>query len=169
MGLRFQGNDEVDRHAKEERATGVLVFLVMLLAVISGAVDWFSGKSLVSYEEEIAFYIGCGLVFWFITPFYYEFRIRTKEIDGKVSAIEEGLTSAKEDRAELLERLSAIEEKLDSVGILLNGPGFSARGKEQSFFPELTGVQDGLRRLDKVEREIRDGEKLGRIREGDRQ
>ena len=115
MALRFQGNDEVDRQAKEERATGVLVFLVVLLAVICGAVDWFSGKSLASYEEELAFYIGLGFLFWFLTPFYYEFRIRTKEIDGKVSAIEEAVTSAKEDRAELLERLAAIEAKLDDI------------------------------------------------------
>jgi hypothetical protein len=115
MALRFQGNDEVDRQAKEERATGVLVFLVVLLAVISGAVDWLSGKSLASYEEELAFYIGLGFLFWFLTPFYYEFRIRTKEIGGKVSAIEEAVTSAKEDRAELLARLAAIESKLDDI------------------------------------------------------
>jgi F0F1-type ATP synthase membrane subunit b/b' len=92
-----------------------LVFLVVLLAVICAAVDWISGKSLASYEEELAFYIGLGFLFWFLTPFYYEFQIRTKEIDGKVSAIEEAVTSAKEDRAELLERLVAIEAKLDDI------------------------------------------------------
>jgi hypothetical protein len=116
VGLRFQdGHDEVDRAAKESRATGVMVFLLLLLAVITGAVDWFSGESLASYEKELAFYIGLGFVTWLAAPFYHEFRIRTKEIDGKVSAIEEAVNSSREAHEELLERLTAIEKKLDAM------------------------------------------------------
>src|SRR5271170_2743940 len=109
MGLRFQGNDEVDRQAREERATWVWVFLIALLGAVSGAVDWFTGKSLASYKEELGFYIVFGFLSWLFSPFYYEFRIRSKEIDGKVSAIEKAVASAEEGRVELLERLAVIE------------------------------------------------------------
>jgi DNA-binding FrmR family transcriptional regulator len=50
-----------------------------------------------------------------VAPFYYEFRIRGKEIDGKVSAIEQAVIASKEGHAELLERLTAIEDKLNSI------------------------------------------------------
>ena len=115
MGLRFQGNDEVDRQAKHERATGVWVLLIVLLGAVSGAVDWFSGKSLASYKEELGFYIVFGFLSWLFSPLYYDFRIRSKEIDGKVSAIEKVVTSAEESRVELLQRLAVIEAKLDEI------------------------------------------------------
>ena len=116
MALRFQNeHDEVDRAAKESRATGVMVFLLLILAVITGAGDWFSGESLAYYEKELAFYIGLAFVTWLAVPFYHEFRIRTKEIDGKVSVIEEALNSSREAQEELLERLIAIEKKLDAM------------------------------------------------------
>lgn len=116
MTLRFQDkHDAVDRAAKEERATGVLVFMVVVLAAISGAVHWFSGKSLASYEEELAFYIGLGFLFWFLAPFYYEFRIRTKEIYGTVIENEKAISAVRKDQKELLERLNAIEEEMRSL------------------------------------------------------
>lgn len=134
MVLRFQERDEVDRAAKETRATGVMVFVLVLSAVVTGAVAWFSGESLASYEKVLALYIGLGFVNWLAAPFYHEFRIRTKEIDGKVSAIEEAanalmeshaavtvsriewtVNASREDLAELLERLTAIENRLDSI------------------------------------------------------
>jgi hypothetical protein len=115
VALRFQAErDEVDRAARESRATGVTVGLLLLLAVITGAVDWFSGESLASYEKELAFYIGLGFVTWLAAPFYHEFRIRTKEIDGKVSAIEETVNSSRDAHEKLLERLTAIEEALNA-------------------------------------------------------
>ncbi|MGP8259906.1 MAG: hypothetical protein ACLQM6_08140 [Acidobacteriaceae bacterium] len=138
MALRFQNrDDEVDRAAKETRATGAMVFLLVLAAVIWGAVDWFSGESLASYEKLLALLIGLGFVDWLASPYYHEFRIRTKEIDGKVSAIEKAVNASKEDQADniavtvsriewtvnvskedlakLLERLTAIEEKLTEI------------------------------------------------------
>jgi hypothetical protein len=104
VALRFQEKDDVDRVAKESRATGVTVFLLLVLAVITGAVDWFSGESLASYEKELAFYIGLAFVTWLAAPFYHEFRIRTKEIDGKVSAIEDAVNASKEDHADDIEK-----------------------------------------------------------------
>jgi uncharacterized protein YfbU (UPF0304 family) len=114
VALRFQdGRDEVDRAAKESRATGVTVFLLLVLAVITGAIYWFGGESLASYEKELVFYIGLAFFIWLAAPFYHEFRIRTKEIDGKVSAIDGALSSSREAHEELLKRLTAIEEAVN--------------------------------------------------------
>lgn len=88
MALRFQDkHDEVDRAAKESRGTGATIFLLLVLAVMTGAVDWFSGTSLASYEKELALCIVVAFFTWLAAPFYYELRIRTKEIDGKASAL----------------------------------------------------------------------------------
>lgn len=113
MALRFQEKDDVDRVAKESRATGVTVFCLLVLAAIAGATDWINGKSLASYEKELVFYIGLAFVIWLAAPFYHEFRIRRKEIDGKVSAIDGALSSKGEAQEELLKRLTAIEEAVN--------------------------------------------------------
>jgi uncharacterized membrane protein YciS (DUF1049 family) len=112
VALRFQEKDDVDRAAKESRATGVTVFCLLVVAAIVGATDWINGESLASYEKELVFYVGLAFVIWLAAPFYHEFRIRTKEIDGKVSAIEEALNSSRRAHEELLKRLTTIEEKL---------------------------------------------------------
>jgi len=114
VALRFQdGRDEVDRAAKESRATGVTVFLLLVIAVITGAIYWFGGESLASYEKELAFYIGLAFVIWLAAPYYHEFRIRTKEINGKVSAIEEALNASAKRQSKLMHRLTAIERALN--------------------------------------------------------
>src|ERR1035437_3586570 len=115
MVLRFQERDEVDRAAEKTQMTRVMVFLLLLFVVISGPVAWFRGESLALYGTQLAWAIGSCFVIWWVAPFYPEFRIRTKEIDGKVSAIEEAVNASKEDHAELLERLTAIEDKLDAM------------------------------------------------------
>src|SRR5271157_6172712 len=103
VALRFQDrDDEIDRAAKEERATPVLILFFVLFAAIHGVVWWFSGGSLASYAKDLAWMLGFGLAYWMLAPFYYEFRIRTKEILGAVSAV-------MEDQKELQEKLSAIE------------------------------------------------------------
>lgn len=115
MALRFQENDEVDRAAKEERHTGGLIFLLVLLAVTTGVTDWIRGQSLASYKEEIGFYVVCVFVSWLLTPFYYQFRIRAKEIDGKVTAIEHSVAASSVDITALREQLQAIQYKLDGL------------------------------------------------------
>jgi hypothetical protein len=115
MVLRFQKRDEVDRAAEETQQTRVMVFLLLLFVVITGPVAWFRGESLALYGTQLAWLIGSFFVIWWVPPFYHEFRIRTKEIDGKVSAIEETVNASKEGHAELLERLTAIEDKLDAM------------------------------------------------------
>ncbi len=93
----------------------VMIFLLVLFAAIQGGLAWFRGGNLASYTQDIAWLVGFGFAYWLLAPFYYEFRIRAKEIDGKVSAIEETVAALKGDRAELLKRLSAIEGKLDLI------------------------------------------------------
>src|SRR5271157_3302646 len=116
VALRFQDrDDEIDRAAKEERATPVLILFFVLFAAIHGVVWWFSGGSLASYAKDLAWMLGFGLAYWMLAPFYYEFRIRSKEILGTVTKIEEAVSAVKEDQKELLERLSAIEDKLRSL------------------------------------------------------
>lgn len=113
MTLRFQQTDEVDRQVNEKRKTarwmvpGSLAFMV--------AVYWLRGESPRSFWESLAGAIAFGWLWLIVEPVYQEFRIRTKEIDGKVSAIEEVVNASKEGHAELLERLTAIENKIEGV------------------------------------------------------
>jgi len=125
MTLRFQKKDAVDEEVKEDRSEGVRVsfllygFIFVFFAVGSGLFDWFSGKSLKSYGEEVGwmlgFFFSISVADWILSPIYNEFRFRTKEIDGKVSAIEKTVNASTEDHAELLKRLTAIEEKLTEI------------------------------------------------------
>ncbi len=171
MALRFQRekDDEIDRAVKEERATPVLIFVLVLFAAIAGVGAWISGVSLASFGKDLIWLVGFGFVYWLFSPFYFEFRIRAKEIDGKVSAIEEAMNASKEAHAELLERLTAIEKKLNSNNAHMNETDPDSREIIQEIFPELRGIQAGLQHLNTVEREIRDRETLDRIREKDRQ
>ena len=104
MALRFQDErDEFDRAAKEERATPVLIFLFVLIAAIHGLFAWLRGESVASYVKDLAWLLAFGIAYWMLAPFYYEFRFRTKEIDGKVSAIEK--------------KLEEIDSKLDRLDV----------------------------------------------------
>jgi hypothetical protein len=117
MALRFQGSneDEVDRQAKREGYTPVLIFIFVLLAAIDGVTSWFSNKSLASYEQGLGLMSILVLAYWFAAPFYYEFRIRTKEIDGKVSAIEGAVAASQRESAQLRSELSAVRDKLGDL------------------------------------------------------
>ena len=143
MALRFQEKDDVDRAIKGESQTGCLIVILVLLAAITGAFAWFRGDGLASYEKELAFYIGCGFVIWLAAPFYYEFRIRTKEIDGKVSAIEKAVNASEEANAELLEKLTAIEHKL---GELLEKVESMNPGEGVAY--STGGIREGLRTIE---------------------
>lgn len=113
MALRYQDSeDEIDRLAKEERATPVLVLLVVMFALIAGIWEFLIGKNLKSYEQELGWLLGFAFAYWMLSPFYYEFRIRTKETEGKATAILERLEKLEEGFGM---RLNAIEEKLDKV------------------------------------------------------
>jgi hypothetical protein len=117
MSLRFQREDDVDCEVKEgrRRTPWIILFFIVLFAAVSGLGDWLSGQSLKSFGEEIVGAIGFGFVWWLVDPIYEEFRVRTKEIDGKVSAIESSMVESKERDTELLRRLKAIETRLDEI------------------------------------------------------
>ena len=95
----------------------VVIFLLLLFAAILGVFAWFRGESLASYMQDIAWLVGFGIAYWMFSPFYYEFRIRAKEIDGKVTEIEKAVSVVREDQKELLERLSAIEDEVRSLRV----------------------------------------------------
>ncbi len=115
MALRFQAKDDCDLAAMEKGGTAELVIFLVILAVIDGIYAFFRSESLASYGKSLAWPFGFGFVLWMVIPVYYEFRFRAKETYGKVSAIEDALIDAKDGHVELLERLAAIEDKLDAI------------------------------------------------------
>ena len=76
---------------------------------------WVSGENLASYGKSHAATLGIAFGCWLLFPYYQEFRIRTKEIDGKVSAIEEAVIASRKRASELLEMLQAMDAKLDDL------------------------------------------------------
>ncbi len=118
MFLRFQKEDDVDREVKEENRRTVpwmVLFYIGLVAGVFGLSDWLRSELPRSLWEELAGLFAIGFVCWLVVPVYEEFRIRTKEIYGKVSAIEEAVFNLKESHAELLEKLTAVEERLAEI------------------------------------------------------
>jgi hypothetical protein len=126
MTLRFQKDDEVDREVKATRRfpwwTFILVFA--LIGVVHGIDSWVTGRSLAKFGsdlgEALAFSLLLALAEGFLAPFYKELRFRAKEIDGKVSAIEETVTALGRGLAELREQLRAIQFKLDELEFVEN-------------------------------------------------
>lgn len=123
VALRFQNKgDDVDREVEESKpGLGCLFLGVVLIGAF-----WFAWDVFIRGDQiDFAFRIdamGCALIIFLgfilerrVIPKYREFRIRIKEILGTVTEIEETVTALKADRSELLERLSAIEEKLDLI------------------------------------------------------
>ena len=118
MSLRFQKSDEdeVEWQVKKDRVSASwCIFIFVFFAAVFRLGAWISGESLKSYERELGELIAFLFVVWMISPFYQEFRIRAKEIHGKVSAIEAAVNTAAEKHTELLERFSALEDKLDAM------------------------------------------------------
>ena len=144
MALRFQKEDEVDRATKEGRAAGAqLVFLLALFALIDGGFAWLGSGSLASYGKSLAGLILCGFVYWIVSPLYCEFRFRTKEIHGKVSAIEKIVVASQDDRAELSEKLAAIVEKLEELSKKVE----SLKSAESVGY-STRGIREGLRTVE---------------------
>jgi hypothetical protein len=116
LGLRGKG-DEFDGEAKEAVVTELLfgIPFVLLFAVAIGVLAWIRGESLASYGRKMAWLIAVVVAYWILAPIYYELRIRAKAIYGKVSAIEQTTVALQEEREELLDKLAAIQERLDSI------------------------------------------------------
>lgn len=116
MSLHFQRQDEVDRVVKEQRrrARWPIAFVLALFAV-SGIIDWLDGKSIKSFGFGLELVIVLCWLVWLVGPIFHAFSIRTKETYGMVSAIESSMTDLKERDAELLKRLTAIENRLEEI------------------------------------------------------
>ena len=123
MTLRFQREDDVDREVKGGPGLGcglLAAFGVAAIFLASYAVDAFIfGKSLSDYKKDAFEEIAVGFVIlwlsWLLVPKYEEFRLRAKETYGKLFVIEEAVNASKEGHSELLQRLAAIEDKLDAM------------------------------------------------------
>jgi hypothetical protein len=119
MPLRFQEDDEVDRRVTETRKAALWLIggILVLAAAWYGLDDWMHGGSIKKYALELGGMIAVCWLGWVLYPIYQEFRIRTKEIDGKVSAAELALEQSNERYTLLLDRLAAIEKRLDEIQI----------------------------------------------------
>jgi hypothetical protein len=158
MSLSFQKEDEVDREIKEKRRADASPAILGWTAILAcylvgvGLYDWLTDKPLKSYGQEIdwplTFVFFIVFAMWFLSPIYNEFRARTKEIDGKVSAIEKVVNASMEGHAELLERLTAIDERLGELSEKVESmnPG-------EAVAYSTGGIREGLRTIE---------EKLGR-------
>ena len=62
-------------------------------------------------------------------------------------------------------KLEALEKTVDEIRSKQNED--TVKSVDSSFFPELNGVSEGLKRLNKIEREIRDEGRLSEIRARD--
>ena len=92
MALPFENEDDVDRQLKKERMSFVGEIVAFLsFAGLFGLMDWLFREPLKRYEETLAFLIAAALAHRYVSPLYYEFRYRTKEINGRLSAIEDSL------------------------------------------------------------------------------
>lgn len=118
MALRFQhkGN-ELDRATNEDASFLFWVFMIVAVVVAAafGVHAWLSDESFQSYGKDASAIFVAALVVCLLFSLYSEFRTRTNEIYGMVSAIEKALNASKEGHAELLERLTAVEDKLDAM------------------------------------------------------
>jgi hypothetical protein len=117
VSLRFQTSDEVDRVLRGDRL-GFKAALILLLALgtVFGIVGWLRGESLNTIaKSSFEAWAVTVICVWGVLPIYFEFRARAKEIYGMVSTIEQATIAANKERADLLEKLATIEEKLDSI------------------------------------------------------
>ena len=115
-------DEEVKENRKSEGITLAVLygFSFVVIAIIAGIFDWLTGRDDKSVRAGSRIYFHATLALpvigqMVLIPLYNEFRLRSKEIDGKVSAIESALNSSKKDHAEIIERLAAIEETLDKI------------------------------------------------------
>lgn len=124
MALRFQNKDDDAEKEVEISKTGLGW---LYLGIVFVGTLWFAWDMFIRGDRiDVAlksYAIGCALIllvaFIFerrVLPKYREFRIRTKEIYGTVAELENAVSAVNENQREILERLSAIEEELHSLG-----------------------------------------------------
>lgn len=149
MALRFQEFDEADRELKKQsrRAEGTVVIFLFVMAALLGTTSWIRGESMAAWERTIAILVGLPF-FWFVyttlARFYTEFAIRAKEIEGKVSAIENTVDALKSTQSDILLKLTAIEDKLEAQRS--DGEEFKWTPKSPSHLPIDIATEDDISR-----------------------
>ncbi len=91
-----------------------IIAILVLFAVVGGLVFWLRGVFR-GYEYYLGWLIALFFIVQVVGPFIFELRARLKEINGVVSVIESKLNESKDRNTELLERLTAIENRLDEI------------------------------------------------------
>jgi hypothetical protein len=74
---------EITRLANKER-NGLVIVLLIVTAILK-VLDWIRGGSLFPDKLEIAFFIVSIFIVWLVAPIIFEFRIRSRRIDGKLN------------------------------------------------------------------------------------
>ncbi len=141
MSLSLRGDEEVEKEVKHVRniaqVEAAAIFAVFVVLV--GIIDWAQGDSLKAYGQEIAGFFLLVFVVWVAYAYYSEFSLRTKRINSRVASIEARLA---EFQSSLEGRLAAIEERLPRE---LDDSNSGTRSP---------GLNEGLKRLDRVEKEV---------------
>jgi hypothetical protein len=76
---------EITRLANKER-NGLVIGLLIVTAILE-VFDWIRGGSLVPDKFDIAVFIASIFVVWLVAPIIFEFRIRSRKIDGKLDKV----------------------------------------------------------------------------------
>ena len=146
MTLRYEGQDNAERAGEvSQEKFGCFLLLVIVLGVAAKGLCWLSGGCSASHENLLNWIIGICVAwsaYGFVQMSIEEINTRTKEIHGKVSAIETAMNESKVRDAELIEslmeKLTAIEERLEEK--------LAATG--DSLEEKLTAIEE---RLDHIE------------------
>jgi hypothetical protein len=117
MSPNFREDDDVDREFEENRRTTlwIALFYFVFFSAIWGLLDWLQRRSLKSFWEDIGVVFAVVFVLWLVFPIFEKYRIRTKVIYGKLSAIEDAMDESEERDTELLKMLTVINNRLDEI------------------------------------------------------
>ena len=117
MSYQFQEEDDIDREFEKNRRTNLWIVLIyfVFFSAIWGLIDWLQGQSIKSFLEDIGVLFAIVIVLWLVIPIFEKFKIRTKVIYGKVTAIEDAMDESEERDTELLKMLTVIENRLDEI------------------------------------------------------
>ena len=153
MTLRYEGQDNAERAGEvSHEKFGCFLLLVIVLGVAAKGLCWLSGGCSASHENLLSWIIGICVAwsaYGFVQMRIEEINTRTKEIHGKVSAIETAVNESKVRDAELMEKLmeklaaveDGVEEKLAATGDRLDE---NLAAIEDRLDEKLTAIEDRL-------------------------
>jgi hypothetical protein len=124
MALRFIDKDDADREVTRTIRTSFskLWWQACCLSIYSVVVIVVPHYFVKLSQSGECFIVGSIAFLWMLWlvprmcfPYYQEFRLRTKDLDGKVSAIEAAVSASAEQQEEVISKLTEIENTLNLV------------------------------------------------------